>query len=228
MVPAVKKTLPHWTTLNAAVQVLMCSVLIFLFYKWVDVSGSSEQKWFYFFTTSGLTILNVICNIIFSKENFIRAAISASSIIIFTFLLPLTLTMVGLSPVHGLLIGMIFVMVIICVSPIHIACLAFTGGAVFIKLFSSMSGVEVESIYKPALAYLGMTGVAIIWRALLMKLMQGYLYLSTQDPGKEIRVNNKVRKLEDERDKLRSEIITHVVELNEAVLSHQPEKQEGS
>ena len=60
-----------------------------------------------------------------------------------------------------------------------------------------------------------------------MKLMQGYLHMATQDPGKEIRMNSRIEKLEEERDRLRNEIITHVVELNEAVLSHQPEKQEG-
>ena len=37
----------------------------------------------------------------------------------------------------------------------------------------------------------------------------------------------RIKELEEERQLLRSEIITHVVELNEAALSHQPEKREG-
>jgi hypothetical protein len=222
-----KRELPHWTSLSCSIQVLMTSVMIYLFYKWMDETNSSEQKWFYFSVTNALTILSVICSIVFSKESFIRSTVSAASIVLFTFLLPLTLTAIGLTPGHGLLVGMVFIMMVICVSPIHIACFAFAGGVAFVWLFPNLSGVDVESVFKPALAYLAMTGVTIIWRALLMKLMLGYIHLTSQDPGKEIRINNKVRTLEEERDKLRTEIITHVVELNEAVLSHQPEKQEG-
>jgi hypothetical protein len=230
MVPVmsvIKRELPHWTSLSAALQVIMCSVLVYIFYKWVGVSASSEQKWLYFSVTSGLTILAVISNIVFPKDNFIRSSVSATVMVLFTFLLPLTLTMIGLSPVHGVLTGMIFVMMIICVSPIHIAGLAFVTGAVFVRLFADLSGLEMETVYKPLLAYLGLTGVTIIWRSLFMKLMMGYIHLTTEDPGKEIKVNSKIKKLEEERDKLRNEIITHVVELNEAVLSHQPKKQEG-
>ena len=211
----------------AAVEVLSCFVLVYIFYQWVAEPNTSEKKWFYFSATNGLIILTVICNIIFPKENFLRGTVATSSMVLFTFLLPLTLTMIGLKPVYGMVAGMGFVMLIICVCPLHIGVLAFITGGVFVKLYSSLSGIAMETVYKPALAYLAMTGVAIIWRALFMKLMQGYLHMATQDPGKEIRMNSRIEKLEEERDRLRNEIITHVVELNEAVLSHQPEKQEG-
>ncbi len=60
-----------------------------------------------------------------------------------------------------------------------------------------------------------------------MKLIQGYLHLNDRDPGETSRFETKIKDLENERDNLRNELITHIVELNEAVLSHQPDKQEG-
>lgn len=222
------RQLPHWTTVFSAIQVLSTAFLIYIFYKWVNVDEAREEKWFYFAVVNGLTVITIICNIIFSRENFIRHVVACISLIMFTFVLPITLNMIGLTPSHSLLAGMVFTTLIICVCPFYISVLAFATGAVFSLQFPSMVGMTMDAVYKPMLAYFALTAVAIIWRSLFIKLMMGYIHLSSRDPGEEIRTQRKIEALENERDKLRGEVISHIVELNEAVLSHQPEQpQEG-
>lgn len=221
------RQLPHWTTVFSAIQVLMTAFLIYIFYKWVNVEEAREEKWFYFAVVNGLTVSTIVSNIIFSKENFIRHVIASTSLIMFTFVLPLTLSMIGLKPSYCLLSGMIFTTLIICVCPFYISILAFATGAVFSLQFPAMAGVAMDSIYQSLLAYFGMTTVAMIWRSLFVRLIMGYVHLSTKDPGDEIRTQRKIEELENEKEMLRNEVITHITELNQAVLSHQPEQQEG-
>ncbi|MCM8535533.1 MAG: hypothetical protein NE334_06315 [Lentisphaeraceae bacterium] len=222
-----KKELPHWTSLCATVQVIINFALIYIFFKTIDSEAANEQKWLYFAVANGLTIVMVIINIALSKDNFIRHTVNIASMLVYTYILPVTLLMSSIKPAWALIAGMTYIMLIICVTPIHISCLAFTGGVIFTWRFPQFSGVEIDTIYKPLLAYLAMTGVAMLWRSLFIKLMLGYLQLTNKDPGKESLYESKIQELEQERNLLRSEIVAHVVELNEAVLSHQPEKQEG-
>jgi hypothetical protein len=223
----IKDKLPHWTSLCSAVQVMVNFALVYAFFQVVDSEKASEQKWYYFAAANLLTVITLVINIVTPRESFIRSTVNVSSILMYTYMIPMTILTAAMPVSWALLGSMIYVMLIICVSPVHISCLTFTGGAIFTSQFSSFSGVEIDTIYKPLLAYLAMTGVAMIWRSLFIKLMLGYLHLTDKDPSKESLYESRIQTLEDERNLLRGEIITHVVELNEAVLSHQPEKQEG-
>ena len=205
----------------------MTAFLIYIFYKWVNVEEAREEKWFYFAVVNGLTVSTIVSNIIFSKENFIRHVVASTSLIMFTFILPLTLVMIGLKPSMCLLCGIVFTSLIICVCPFYVSILAFATGGVFARLFPSMAGIEMDSIFHSLLAYLGITAVAMIWRSLFVRLIMGYIHLSSKDPGEEIRTQRKIEELENEKEMLRNEVITHIAELNQAVLSHQPEQQEG-
>ena len=222
-----KRDLPRWTSLCSAIQVLVNLGLIIAFFKLIDAEAGSEQKWFYFAAANVITITCLVVNISLSKENFIRSSINVASVLIYTYIIPMTVLASSMPVAWALMGSMIYVMLIICVTPVHISCLTFIGGAIFAWQFHNFSGIEIDTIYKPLLAYLAMTGVAILWRSLFIKLMLGYLHLTSKDPGKESLYESRIQELEQERNLLRSEIITHVVELNEAVLSHQPEKQEG-
>ena len=222
------KQLPHWTTVFSAIQVLMTAFLIYIFYKWVNVEEAREEKWFYFAVVNGVTVFTIINNIVFSKDNFIRHTIASTSLILFTFIMPLSLVMIGLDSSYSILTGMVFTSLVICVCPFHVALLAFSTGLAFSYFFPIMTDITVDAVYKPFMAYFILTAVAMIWRSLFVKLIMGYVHLSTQDPGEEIRTQKKIEELESERDMLRNEVMTHIVELNEAVLSHQPEQpQEG-
>ncbi|MCM8527269.1 MAG: hypothetical protein NE327_12180 [Lentisphaeraceae bacterium] len=221
------RQLPHWTTVFSAIQVLMTAFLIYIFYKWVNVEEAKEEKWFYFAVVNGVTVFTIISNIIFPKDNFIRHTLASTSLIVFTFILPLTLVMIGISSSYSILAGMIFTSLVICVCPFHVALLAFSTGVAFSYFFPIMSNITIDSVYSPFLAYFVLTAVAMIWRSLFVKLILGYIHLSTQDPGAEVRTQKKINELEQERDELRNEVMTHIVELNQAVLSHQPEQQEG-
>ena len=205
----------------------MTAFLVYIFYKWVNVEEAKEEKWFYFAVVNGVTIFTIISNIIFPKDNFIRHTLASTSLIVFTFILPLTLVMMGMKPAHSILSGMVFTSLVICVCPFHISLLAFSTGIIFSYFFPILSGIEMDSVYTPFIAYFVLTAVAMIWRSLFIKLMMGYIHLTTQDPGKEVRTQQKIAELENERDELRNEVMTHIVELNQAVLSHQPEQQEG-
>ena len=223
----IKDKLPHWTSLCSAVQVLVNFGLVFAFFQTIDSEQASEQKWYYFALANILTVGTLIINITLPRENFIRSTLNVSSFLVYTYMIPMTIITSAHPVSWALLGGMIYVMLVICVSPVHISCLAFAGGAVFTSQFHNFSGIEIDTIYKPLLAYLAMTGVAMIWRSLFIKLMLGYLHLTDKDPGKESLYESRIEELEQERNLLRGEIITHGVELNEAVLSHQPEQQEG-
>lgn len=222
-----KRDLPHWTSLCSAVQILVNFGLIYSFFTLVDSESASEQKWMYFIIANALTVTTLIFNIALSRENFLRSTFSISSIFIYTYMIPMTMLTSSMSPTMALVGPIVYNILIICVAPVHIACLTFIGGAVFAYKFPSFSGVDIDTIYKPLLAYLAMTGVAMLWRSLYIKLIIGYLHLTDKDPSKESMYESRIKELEEERQLLRSEIITHVVELNEAALSHQSEKQEG-
>ena len=221
-----KDKIPHWTSLCSAIQVLVNFGLVFSFFKLLESETSSEQKWFYFAAANLITIITLLINITLPKENFVRSAVNIASILIYTYMIPMTIITSAMPVAAALMSSMVYVMLIICVSPVHISCLVFTGGAIFAWQFNNFSGVEIDTIYKPLLAYLAMTGVAMLWRSLFIKLILGYLHLSSKDLGEESLYESRIHELEDERNLLRSEIITHVVELNEAVLSQQPDKQE--
>ncbi|MCH2205245.1 MAG: hypothetical protein MK132_05165 [Lentisphaerales bacterium] len=222
-----KRDLPHWTSLCSAVQVLVNFGLVYSFFTLVDSESASEEKWMYFVVANALTVSTLLVNIALMRENFLRSTFNITSIFIYTYMLPMTMLTSSLSPTMALIGPIIYNVLIICVAPVHIACLTFIGGAVFAYQFPNFSGVEIDTIYKPLLAYLAMTGVAMLWRSLFIKLIIGYLHLTDKDPSKESMYETRIKELEEERQLLRSEIITHVVELNEAALSHQPEKREG-
>ena len=222
-----RRDLPHWTTLCSSVQVLINFGLVYYFFTLVNSETASEQKWVYFIVANALTISTLIINIALSQDNFLRGTFNLTSILVYTYMIPMTMLNSSMSPTLSLAGPILYNMLIICVAPVHIAVITFIGGAIFAYQFPGFSGVEIDTIYKPLLAYLAMTGVAMLWRSLFIKLIIGYLHLTNKDPGKESMYESRIKELEEERQLLRSEIITHVVELNEAALSHQPEKQEG-
>ncbi len=218
---------PHWTAIFSAIQVLSTIFLVFIFYKFVDEQNTREEKWFYFMLANICTVITLIINVSLHSENFIRQVVSSLSLILFTFLLPLTLVSLGLPPSNAILAGMVFSTLVICACSIHVAILAFLTGALFSLKFPSYTGISMDSVYPSMIAYFALSGVALLWRSLIIKLIQGYLHLNDRDPGDASRFETKIKDLESERDNLRDELITHIVELNEAVLSHQPDKQEG-
>ncbi len=218
---------PHWTTIFSAIQVLSTIFLVFIFYKSVDGLDTKEEKWVYFMLANGCTIITLIINVSLNPDNFIRQVIGCLSLILFTFLLPLNLVALSWPAANAILAGMVFTTLVISSSPLHISLLAFLTGAVFSLRFPGYIEVPMDSVYKSMISYFALSGVALLWRSLIMKLIQGYLHLNDRDPGETSRFETKIKDLENERDNLRNELITHIVELNEAVLSHQPDKQEG-
>jgi len=221
--------IPHWSILVCILQTLVNVVVVVMFFQIMDGQKGSEQKWTYFSAINGITIVALSLNLLLSKENIIRHCTVATSIILFTFLAPLTLVSSGYPPTLALQVGMLYVMLIICSTPLYIASLAFVAGGAFSLSFAPLSGMNLENFYRPLLAFLVMTAIAMLWRALLMKLLLGYMHLQSYDAGESGRLNHRIQDLEEERTLLRGEIITHVVELNEAVLNQnqQIDTQEG-
>jgi hypothetical protein len=222
-----KKEMPHWTTVCSLVQLIINMLMLSRFFDQASSESASEQRWLYFAIANLLTFGSIILNIAFERDNLVRSSLGVASIFIYTYILPMTILTSDYTPEYGLLSGMIYVMLIICVSPVQVSIAAFINGAIFAWQFHNFSEVPIDTIYKPLLAYLALTGVAVLWRALFLRLIIGYLHLTRKDPGKESLYESRINELEEERNLLRSEIITHVVELNEAVLRHHADEQEG-
>ena len=77
--------------------------------------------------------------------------------------------------------------------------------------FAVLANVEIANIYKPLIAFFAMTAIALLWRALLIKLLMGYIHLETHDSGEKTRLNDRIEKLEEWLEKL--EIISHPISL---------------
>ena len=118
-------------------------------------------------------------------------------------------------------------MLIISTSPMHVACLAFISGGFFAYFFNILTETSIENSYRGLISFLIMSAIALLWRALLMKLLMGYIHLQFEDDDDTELLNGRILELEDERTLLREEIITHVIELNNAVLTQQADPQEG-
>ena len=79
-----ERRIPHWTTIVATLQGIISLTVIVLFLSHLHSEKAIEQRWTYVSALSITSIATVVICLAFSRENLLRGAAAASSVILIT------------------------------------------------------------------------------------------------------------------------------------------------
>lgn len=202
--------------LLAGVQLIFLGVLLFVFYKnWNSTAGEATM-WLYGAASAVSVIALSIVTIIFKDGHFFKNTVILLCSSLNVFLLPMAYYARTADSVSAFHFALLFQMALIAVSSLEGVLLVGASGTVFLYNSQWFLGQGVEADGKLLTGYCFVFAVALLWRLLAKRLFSAFTALQAKEGQGDLGASAvELKRLEEERDSLKVELVEHVVGMKE-------------